>query len=87
MTLRSGLPHNIYRQYFLAKESMNSFLNTLQVLTDSTAIIYSIRILIVLLALLMGYIHTPKKNPEVSSVEKKEIILPKSTKSIINQIK
>ena len=66
MTLRSKLPLHLLQKYFLAKDSMETFLKRLEVITDSNAIIYSIRILIVMLALLMGYIHTPKEKMKTS---------------------
>ena len=67
MTLRSKLPLILMQKYFLVKDSLEAFYKKVEVITDSTAIIYSIRILIVMLALLMGYIHTPKENPDANS--------------------
>lgn len=73
MTLRSRLPLYLYQNYFLIKEFIESSFRKLEVITDSNVIIYSVRILIVLLALLMGYIHTPKANVKVSNVNPIEI--------------
>ncbi len=86
MALRSKFSIEINQKYFLAKESANSFLDKLQVLTDNNAIVYSIRILIILLALLLGYVQTPHEKESFSSNEKKEVFSPK-TKSIIEQLK
>lgn len=72
MTLRSRLPLHIYQKYFDVKESIKSFASKIEVITNSNAIIYSIRLLIVLLALLMGYLHTPKDKVDVSSTIKSE---------------
>lgn len=73
MTLRSKLPLHLYQKYFLAKDSFESLLSKIEVVVGSNAILYSIRILIVLLALLMGYIHTPKNNNDVSNIKKIEV--------------
>jgi hypothetical protein len=86
MTLRSKLPLHLYQKYYLAKDSFDSFLDKLQVVADNNAIVYSIRILIVVLALLLGYVQTPKEGKTFSSMEKNELVSPK-TKSIIEQIK
>ena len=74
MTLRSRLPLHIYQKYFQAKDSVETFFGKIEVIADSTAILYSIRVLIVVLALLMGYIHTPKENVEVSNSNQTEIL-------------
>lgn len=73
MTLRSKLPLHLYQKYFLVKDSFESLLSKIEVVVGSNAILYSIRILIVLLALLMGYIHTPKDNIDVSNIKKIEV--------------
>lgn len=73
MTLRSKLPLYLYQNYFLIKDLIESTFRKLEVITDSNIIIYSVRILIVLLALLMGYIHTPKDKIEVSKANTIEI--------------
>lgn len=73
MTFRSKLPLHLYQKYFLIKDSIESLFRKIEVIIDSNAIIYSIRILIVLLAFLMGYLHTPKNNKEVSNTAKTEI--------------
>jgi hypothetical protein len=56
------------------KDSVESFLGKVEVIADSTAIIYSIRVLIVVIALLMGYVHTPKENVEVTNSKQTELI-------------
>lgn len=74
MTLRSRLPLHMYQKYFQVKDSVESFLGKVEVIADSTAIIYSIRVLIVVIALLMGYVHTPKENVEVTNSKQTELI-------------
>jgi len=74
MTLRSRLPLHISQIFFQAKDSVDSFLSKLEVIADSKEILYSIRILIVVLALLMGYVHTPKENVNTPTSQQKEII-------------
>ena len=73
MTLRSKLPLYVYQKYFLAKDSFDSILSKIEVIINSTAIIYSIRILIIVVALMMGYIHTPKAKSGVSKSNETEI--------------
>jgi hypothetical protein len=65
--------------------STNLFLQKLQVIADSRAIIYSIRILIIVTALLMGYIHTPKKENKISIMQQKELKVKNSSKQIPQQ--
>lgn len=67
------MPLYLYQNYFLIKDFIESSFRKLEVITDSNVIIYSVRTLIVLLALLMGYIHTPKDKVEVSKVNTIEI--------------
>lgn len=67
MTLRSKLPLHLLQKYFLMRESLESFYKKIEVIIDSNAIIYSIRILIVMIALLMGYMHTPKEKLDSKS--------------------
>jgi len=73
MTLRSKLPLHLYQKYLLEKDSFESLLRKIEVIVGSNIIIYSVRILIVLLALLMGYIHTPKDKNDVSTIKKIEL--------------
>lgn len=54
-------------------------------LSDSQVIVNSIRILIVGLALLMGYIQTPIEKKDLSSVED-SVAIDKGIKPIIEQI-
>jgi hypothetical protein len=85
MTFRTKFPLHLYQKYFLAKDSFDSFLGKLEVLSDSNVIIYSVRILIVVLALLMGYIHSPKEKDEVSNVKNIELI-DKNLEPVIEQV-
>lgn len=84
MTLGTKIPFRIHQQFFLFKDSFDSLLVKLEVLADSKVIINSIRILIVLIALLMGYIHTPSGKEDVSSA-KDSVLFDKSIKPIIEQ--
>jgi hypothetical protein len=74
MTLKSRLPLHIYQKYFQVKDSIESFFDKVEVIADSTAILYSIRILIVVIALLMGYVHTPKDKVEMSNSTQTELL-------------
>lgn len=86
MTFRSRLPLHIYQKYFQVKDSVDSFLGKVEVIADSTAILYSIRILIVVIALLMGYVHTPKENVEITNSKQTELIN-QSNQSPMNAIR
>ena len=86
MTFRSRLPLAIYQYFFELKDAIDSFISKLQVVTDSTAIVYSVRILIVILALLLGYVQSPNDNKEVSSMKKIELV-DGHAKSIVDQLK
>ena len=74
MTLKSRLPLHIYQKYFQAKDSFESFFSKVEVIADSNAILYSIRILIVVIALLVGYVHTPQENVELSNSKQTEMV-------------
>lgn len=74
MTAQNRIPLSIHQRYFEAKDSLNSFINKIEVITDSNAIIYSIRLLIVMIALIMGYIHTSNKTSDMATIQQKEII-------------
>ena len=86
MTLKTRLPLHIFQKFFLVKDIFDSFFIKLEAITNSITILYSIRILIVFLALLMGYVHTPKDKTEVSSSRKSEIADTHS-KQILEDIK
>jgi len=73
MTLRSKLPFFISQRYFLIKDFIDSILVKIEVVINSRSIIYSIRILIVVVALMMGYIHTPEDQSAFSKFDKMEI--------------
>lgn len=74
MTIKSKFPVQIYQSYFPGKESFDSLLVKLEVLSDSNIIIYSVRVLIVVLALVMGYVHTPKEKKDFQTVKKIELL-------------
>jgi hypothetical protein len=74
MTFRSKFPSQLYQKYFLAKDTLEAFLSKLEVISDSTTILYSIRILIVVLAFLMTYIQTPNEKTDVSNVREIELL-------------
>ncbi len=83
MTLRSRLPLHIYQKYFQTKDNLESFYSKLEVIADSTAILYSVRILIVVIALAMGYIHSSKDNNESPTTHKNEITIDSSKQIMI----
>jgi len=86
MTLKTNLPSHIFQILDTIAESFDSFFSRLEVLFDSNLIVNSIRILIVVLALLMGYISTPTENTKLSSA--KEISSIDSTiKPIIENVR
>ena len=66
MAQRSKLPVHFYQKYVMPQKPITLWLSKLEVITDSRKILYSIRILIVLLAFLLGYIHTPTEKSDVS---------------------
>ena len=73
MTLRSKLALFIFQRYLLIKNSIDSLLTKIEVVLNSTAIIYSVRILIVVVALMMGYKHTPNNHSAFSKFDKMEL--------------
>ncbi len=86
MSQMSKMPSGICPKYLSLKDAFNSFQIKLEVIVDSNVIVYSVRILIVVLALLMGFIHTPKGKKRTSSAKESELI-DKSIKPIIEQVK
>ena len=74
MTIKTKLPLHYYQKYFSTKDSFELLLKKIEVLTDSRLIINSIRILIVMLALLLGFIHKSNQEESKSNVKKTEII-------------
>ena len=72
MTLRSRLPLQFSQKYFLAKDCLDSILSKIEVIINGTAIIYSIRMLIIVVALMMAYIHTPKNKDGLKRFDKME---------------
>lgn len=85
MTLKHKLPLN-YQKLFFAKESFDSFIGQLEVIIDHKVIVYSIRILIIMMTLLMGYIHAPKGKNEISSI-KENVVIEKNIVPIFEKIK
>jgi hypothetical protein len=72
MTLRSRLPLQFSQKYFMAKDFLDSILSKIEVIINGRAIIYSIRMLIIVVALMMGYIHTPKNKDGLKRFDKME---------------
>ncbi|MCK5102379.1 MAG: hypothetical protein KAR17_06175 [Cyclobacteriaceae bacterium] len=54
-------------------------------ISDSDLIVNSVRILIVVLALLMGYIHTPNETKDISSAAD-SVFIDNNIKPIIEQV-
>lgn len=86
MTLKTRLPHSFQQFFFQFKLNSDIFFAKLRVVTDSTVIIYSVRILVVVLALLMAYIQGPNGKEEVTSVKTSGHIDGR-TRTIIDQLK
>lgn len=80
MTFNSKLPLHLNELFLQLKHKTASLLNKLEVIADSNAIIYSIRILIIVIALLMGYIHSPKNNTDTPNSQHSEIHHQKAVK-------
>ena len=74
MTFRSKFPIQLYQKYFSAKDTLEAFLSKLEVISDSTTILYSIRVLIVVLAFLMTYVQTPNEKMDMSNVREIELL-------------
>ncbi len=53
---------------------MNSIKTKLEVLIDQNLLVNSIRLSIIVMALLMGYIHSPQKSTEISSIENHQAV-------------
>ena len=85
MTFKTNLPSQIFQTLDSIGESIESFFIKLEVLLDGNLIVNTIRILIIAIALLMGYIHTPKEKINLTS--SKESTLNDSTiKPIIENV-
>jgi hypothetical protein len=74
MTLRTKLPLYLYQKYFSSKDALDSLFRRIEVIMDTRAIIYSIRILIILIAILMGYVHTPSNKNKDSNMNQTEML-------------
>lgn len=74
MTFWSKHTNHAHRKFFIDKESFNSFFIKLEVLTDSSLIVNSVRILIVACALLLAYIHTSNKHNDGVDIKKNELL-------------
>ena len=86
MTLKHKLPLNIYQKLFLSKDSFDSLIGKKEVIIDNNVVVYSIRILIIIMTLLMGYIHAPTGKNEISSI-KENVIIEKNIVPIFEKIK
>jgi hypothetical protein len=73
MINRSRLSLQRYQKYFGANDSFDSFIGKIEVITNSNALVYSIRILIIVMAMLLGYIQSSREKPELSDVRKSEV--------------
>lgn len=78
MTAKSRLPLFIYQKYFEIKDHLTTFLRKLEVIANSSVIINVVRLLIVMIALLMGYAHAVKKKEITNRTNKTEIYDSKS---------
>jgi hypothetical protein len=61
-------------KFFLEKESFNSILIKIEVITDSNLIVNSVRILIVALALLLAFTQNSNKDVGRLDLKNKELI-------------
>jgi hypothetical protein len=61
-------------KFFLEKESFNSILIKIEVITDSNLIVNSVRILIVALALLLAFTQNSDKDVGRPDLKSKELI-------------
>lgn len=84
MTLKNKLIDFLSQRYFRLIEQLESLYRKVEVITDSNAIVNSIRIMIVMLAFLMGYIHTPGERSEISKNNKTEKIVQQNTVDFID---
>ena len=72
MTLRSKFPLLLAQKFIIAKNFMDSLLVKIEVIINGRPIIYSIRLLIIVVALMMGYIHTPKNKEGLKKFDQME---------------
>ena len=86
MTLKTNFPSHIFQILDSIAESINSLFEKLEVLLNSNLIVNSIRILIIVLALLMGYIHTRSEKNKLSSA-KESTLIDSTIKPIIENVK
>lgn len=70
MTVRTRLPLFLNQKYFEKKDSIGLLLNKFDVIANSNMIIYAIRILIVMIALLLGYYQSQKATTDKSEAQK-----------------
>ena len=70
MTLRSKWSQQITQKTSITWDSFDAILPTIEVITNSNLVINSIRVLIVVLALLMGYKHSSQEVTKASSAAK-----------------
>jgi len=79
MIFISKLLHYLNRKHHHFVRQLESIYSKVEVITDSTAIVNSVRIMIVMLAFLMGYIHTPIDKNDFSEANKTEKIIQQDT--------
>lgn len=72
-TIKPKVPLLVYQKYFEIRNMLESFLVKLEVITSSNAIVYSIRILIVAIALLMGYLQTTSQEDRTTQRSQSEV--------------
>lgn len=70
MAIRSKWCSTIGQKALITKDSFDTILPTVEVVTNSKTVIYSVRILIVALALIMGYMQTRSHSKEASVIER-----------------
>ncbi len=76
MTIKARLPLFLSQKYLETRDSIGLFINNLEVITKSNTIIHAVRILIVMIALMMGYHHAPKENSDKAALTPTEIQAP-----------
>jgi hypothetical protein len=74
MTYWSKYTYPLHMKFFFEKESFNSILIKIEVITDSNLIVNSVRILIVALALLLAFTQNSDKDVGRLDLKNKELI-------------
>ena len=86
MTLKTNFSSHIFQILDSIAKSIDSLFEKLAVIFNSNLIVNSIRILIVVLALIMGYIHAPKEKNDFTSA-KESTLIDSTIKPIIENVK